>query len=68
VRLIWDGVMSWEAKKYRRYASECVRLAQQANSVEKRNKLVELARVWIDAALVEDQLAAEAEQFSRQPT
>jgi hypothetical protein len=51
--------MSWQAKKYRDYASECVRLAQQADSIEKRNKLLELARVWMDAAVVEDQLAAE---------
>ena len=35
-------------------------LAQQADSIEKRNKLLELARVWTDAAVVEDQLAAEA--------
>ena len=54
------GVMSWRAGKYRDYASECVRLAQQADSIEKRNKLLELARVWADAAVVEDQLAAEA--------
>ena len=53
-------VMSWQAKKYRDYASECLRLAQQADSIEKRNKLLELARVWADAAVVEDQLAAEA--------
>ena len=55
------GVMSWQAKKYRDYASECVRLARRANSIEKRNKLLELARVWGGpAAVVEDQLAAEA--------
>ena len=36
-----------------------MRLAQQADSIEKRNKLLELARVWADAAVVEDQLAAE---------
>lgn len=55
-----DGVMSWESSKYRRYASECVLLAQQADSIEKRNKLVELARVWTDAALVEEQCVAVA--------
>ena len=54
------GLMSWQAKKYRDYASECVRLAEQADFIEKRNKLLELARVWADAAVVEDQLAAEA--------
>jgi hypothetical protein len=42
--------MSWQAKKYRGYATECVRLAKQADSIEKRNKLLELARVWMDAA------------------
>ena len=54
------GVMSWQARKYRDYASECVRLAQQADFIEKRNKLLELARVWTDAAVVEDQLAAKS--------
>ena len=34
-----------------------MRLANEANSVETRNKLVELARVWDEAALVEQQLA-----------
>jgi hypothetical protein len=50
--------MSWEAKKYHRYAAECARLAQHAESVEKRNKLLELARVWLDAAIIEEQIAA----------
>ena len=57
--LLVDGVMSWEARKYYAYARECARLAEQANSVEKRNKLLELARVWMDAALVEEQAAVE---------
>ena len=33
------------------------RLAEEANSIEKRTKLPELARVWADAALVEEQAA-----------
>jgi len=49
--------MSWEFTKYQNYARECMRLADEANSVETRNKLVELARVWNEAALVEQQLA-----------
>jgi hypothetical protein len=53
------GVMSWEAKKYHAYARECARLAEQAETVEKRNKLLELARVWLDAAIIEEQIAAE---------
>jgi hypothetical protein len=56
--------MSWQAKKYRGYATECVRLAKQADSIEKRNKLLELARVWMDAALVEEQFATDARPLS----
>jgi hypothetical protein len=52
--------MSWEARKYYGYARECARLAEQSNSVEKRDKLLELARVWFDAALREEQAADEA--------
>ena len=37
-----------------------MRLAEQADSIEKRNKLLELALVWADAAVVEDQHAAES--------
>ena len=62
----WGGGMSWQAKKYRGYASECVRLAKQADLIEKRNKLLELARVWSDAALVEEQFATEARPLSQQ--
>jgi hypothetical protein len=54
------GVMSWEASKYRNYARECLRLAEEADSVDTRNKLLELARVWSDAALLEEQAADRA--------
>ena len=47
-------------------SSKCVRLATQAESIEKRNKLLELARVWSDAALVEEQFATEARPLSPQ--
>jgi hypothetical protein len=43
--------MSREAEKYRAYERECLRQAQQAHSSERRIKLLELARVWADAAL-----------------
>jgi hypothetical protein len=43
--------MSREAEKYRAYERECLRQAQQAHSSERRTKLLELARVWADAAL-----------------
>jgi hypothetical protein len=56
--------MTWEAKKYHGYARECFRLAEEANSVETRNKLLELARVWMDAAHVEEQAAVEARALS----
>jgi hypothetical protein len=49
--------MSWHVQKYHGYSRECVRLAEEASSAEKRNKLLELARVWADAALVEEQAA-----------
>ena len=62
----WGGVMPWRAKKYRGYATECVRLAKQADLIEKRNKLLELARVWSDAALVEEQFATEARPLAQQ--
>jgi len=42
--------MSREAEKYRAYERECLRQAQQAHSSERRDKLLELARVWADAA------------------
>jgi hypothetical protein len=41
-----------EAVKYRDYARECLRQAEQAESPERREKLIELARVWTEAAIV----------------
>jgi hypothetical protein len=46
--------MSSEAKKYHSYARECVRLAEQAETLERRDKLSDLARVWMEAALAEE--------------
>jgi hypothetical protein len=54
VQLAVSSVMSAEAKKYHGYARECTRLAGEANTLEKRNKLLDLARVWRDAALTEE--------------
>jgi|GraSoiStandDraft_46_1057282.scaffolds.fasta_scaffold395084_1 hypothetical protein len=45
-----------EARKYRAYAQECIRQAQAEPSVERRERLIELARVWMQAALREQQL------------
>jgi hypothetical protein len=44
-----------KAKEYREYARECVRMAEQADSEETRGKLLELARVWTNAALLEEE-------------
>jgi hypothetical protein len=43
-----------EAKKYQAYARECLELAEQADSAETRQKLIELSRVWMEAALREE--------------
>ena len=42
--------MSREAQKYQDYARECLRQAEEADTSERRDKLLELARVWADAA------------------
>jgi hypothetical protein len=46
--------MGHEAKKYLGYARECARQAGQAHTEERRGKLIELARVWMAAALNEE--------------
>lgn len=53
-----------EAKKYHGYARECVRLAGRAETPELRDRFIELARVWMDAALTEE----EAEEKARRPS
>jgi hypothetical protein len=46
-----------QAKKYYEYARECTRQAADAESEDHRNKLTELARVWLEAALIEERAA-----------
>ena len=48
-----------EAKKYHAYARECLRLADQAERADHREKLLELFRVWMEAALLEERHARE---------
>jgi hypothetical protein len=48
--------MRREAEKYRSYARECLRQAEQAETEERRDKLFNLARVWVDAAATLDNL------------
>ena len=57
--------MSREAEKYRAYERECLRQAQRAHSSERRNKLLELARVWADAALAMEVDDATGDVLSR---
>jgi hypothetical protein len=43
----------YEAKKYYAYARECLRQAETAEKADAREKLIELSRVWMEAALNE---------------
>ena len=44
-----------EAKKYHAYARECLKSAEEATRPDVRERLVELSRVWMEAALSEEQ-------------
>jgi hypothetical protein len=50
--------MRSQADKYLEYARECVRLAGHAEGGAERDKLVELARVWMQAAMTEEEAGA----------
>jgi hypothetical protein len=50
--------MPSEAAKYLEYARECIRLAGHAVEAGERDKLVELARTWMQAAMTEEEAAA----------
>jgi hypothetical protein len=47
--------MSSQANTYLTYARECVRLAEEASSLETRDKLLTLARDWMNSATVEEE-------------
>ena len=42
------------ANKYHAYARECLKLAETATTPDIREKLIELSRVWMEAALNEE--------------
>jgi hypothetical protein len=42
-----------KAKEYQERARGCVRMAEQADSEETRDRLLELARIWMNSALME---------------
>jgi hypothetical protein len=47
--------MTWcEAKKCHVYARECLRQAEAADTPDARERLIELSRVWMEAALNEE--------------
>ena len=46
--------MPSEAKKYWQYARECSRQAVEAETPELRGQLLDLARVWTEAAMCEE--------------
>jgi hypothetical protein len=50
--------MPSEDAKYLEYARECVRLAGYAVDEVERDKLLELARTWMQAAMTEEEAAA----------
>jgi hypothetical protein len=47
-------MMLSDAKMYHAYARECLRLAEAADTAETRQKLIELSRDWMQAALAEE--------------
>jgi hypothetical protein len=51
-----------EAQKYVVYTRECLRLVETADRSEDREKLIELFRIWMDAALREIRHGLEAER------
>jgi hypothetical protein len=55
-----------EAQKYHAYARACLQLAERADTAERKEKLLELSRVWTEAASREDALCrvADAELIS----
>ena len=49
-----------EAQKYHAYARECLQMAETTDKADIREKLIELSRVWMKAALTEEQYADKA--------
>jgi hypothetical protein len=50
--------MPSETEKYQEYARECVRLAGSADTIELREKLLGIARVWMEAVMNEEDAEA----------
>jgi hypothetical protein len=48
------GMALSEAKKYHAYARECLRLAEETDQADIRERLIELSRAWMELALTEE--------------
>jgi hypothetical protein len=46
--------MMKSARQYHAYARECLNLAEEAEQPDVRKSLIELSRVWMQAALTEE--------------
>lgn len=46
--------MACEGQKYWQYSRECTRQALEAETPELRNQLLDLARMWTEAAVCEE--------------
>jgi hypothetical protein len=55
-----------EAAEYQRYASECIRLATEANSEESRQAFLRLALAWVQVAMRVEGAAAPNESAEPQ--
>jgi hypothetical protein len=49
------AMMLSEAKKYHGYARECLKLAEESAQPDICERLIELSRVWMEAAVREEQ-------------
>jgi hypothetical protein len=56
---------SSEAKTYHVLARECLRLADETEKSEHRDMLIELSRIWTEAALQEERHALKSREFKR---
>jgi hypothetical protein len=55
------------AAEYRAYAEQCIESAKTAQSQETRDALLEMARVWVDAAHQSDRLRATQRTIKPEP-
>ena len=59
--------MPADAKRYWQYAQECSRQAVEAATPELRDQLLDLARVWTEAAMCEELTANRPSPKSKLP-